>query len=151
MSIEADPNSIIGYVNLGLFAQAVLKELHEIEDNEGNLPPNVESLGVAMRSLAFLDTGRTVDPGGLSNLVFNSYEEISTLFQALEKSSLGVSDLESLVGLLRKVSAPETPPRQRLSNAQDAARFFSGLSERAVADSRFPEEWMPTGVKEFVG
>jgi len=142
---HGDPTSTIGYVTLGLFSNAVLRELFAIVDECGELPKK-EAIQAAIDSLRDLER-----PGSVSvaseRLCFRGYEAAVTLFDVLESGETQYTQTAELVDLLEKVKAG--PKEPRVENAESAISFFRQLSRRASVNSQVPQQLIPAGVRQL--
>lgn len=142
MSIEQGTLSSVGFVNVGLFCQAVVNELFAIEDSKGRLPPHPASLKVAVESLKFIEGEQVADP---SSVAFKSYEALVILSGTGSTQSVG--DVKELLAC---IVDDTTPAPTRLTKTEQAIDIFTKFSSRALMNVRSPEDRMPEGVSKLV-
>jgi hypothetical protein len=170
MLLVGDPTASIGYVTVGLFSSAVLRNLFAIEDAEaGNVQTDAidnfaaddsnlvhareagnvqtDAIDNAIKSLKALEdpSSKTGVPPHL--LAFRTYEGASTLFEVLEDETQlrRPSDVASL--LENVLAPPPSPTRKAL--ALSAIAFFRKLSRQASINSQMPEQGIPARVREL--
>jgi hypothetical protein len=134
----------VGFITLGLFSHTLLDELREIERNPSsgskkNLQLAIESIK-ALRGEIPLD--RTTNR---RDLLFQDYQEASTLQEILNTTPLPIEDLESLLQKINTGTELETLK----ANVEQAVAFFKKLAQRAILNIEFEDEQVPLGVYQL--
>jgi len=154
MAIETNPLSGIGYVNLALFSQALLRELFRIQDNSGQLPEGHDMLDNARATLDYLtgqgDTQNEDEELPRSSCPLRRYESLATFYEVFEESPGEVKSFGSIAEILRDVLNEQSQKTERLEKVEKAIIFLRKVSERAIEKMRYPEDAMPKGVHELV-
>lgn len=133
----------MGYVTLGLFTNALLDELLEIRRHIDDAPERTKIIKLAIKSLEAVDSPQSVDPKLLPDLVFQDYQEVSTLRKILSSSSMSSSDLvRNLIDICDTIDS-----NKRGKDVLAAIGFFSELSHKSIVNAERTEERIPPGVK----
>jgi hypothetical protein len=142
---QTDPRGSIGYVTLGLFSNALLRELFAIVDNKEK---SVATIQNAIDSLKDLDQPVASEVGASEDLAFRSYQAYATLFDVLDSHQTAFTrpgEVASLLeGVLKAASLGE-----RQANARQAIVFFRNLAKRAAVNSQVPQDEIPAGVRQL--
>jgi len=146
MAIEADPRTAIGYVSVGLFSHAILRELFEVEDSNGEKTPEEAVFARAISSLNDYENPGSVK---LRRPAFRSYQAVVTLCQVLELRPKGVDSARKLSEELSRIIDGSTVAEDRLRSAQMAIGFFTELAKRAAINTQAPHEDIPAEVRQL--
>lgn len=140
---HGDPRAGIGYVTLGLFSNAVLRELFAIVDSAGELRKS-PAIQAAIDSLNDLEHPGSAT-GVSGRLRFRGYEAVVTLCDVLESSDYHTPT--EVANLLQSVLAPQQ--EDRLKQAEAGISFFRQLSRQASINSQVPQQDVPAGVRQL--
>lgn len=136
----------VGFVTLGLFSNALLNELFEAQREPGSAPKCAEMINLAIDSLESVNCG-DLPADGVSELVFQDYQEVSTLRATLSQAA--ISDVDSLSGVLKKIISPEIEEPARRENIECSIHFFIELAKSAIINAEYSVEDVPLGVRHL--
>ncbi|HUX02695.1 MAG: hypothetical protein WBD63_10865 [Phycisphaerae bacterium] len=149
---KRDIRDSMGYVTLGLFAHALLDELLDARTARKSRPAHSDMIELAIESLSALENPRRTSPSRVPDLVFQTYQEVSTLRRLLQAKKVpSVSDPGSLKALLcTVVDKGKGIPKPRRAKAIDQSMtFFAELAKQAIINAESPEEKIPSGVRQI--
>lgn len=136
----------VGYVTLGLFSNALLNELFEAKQETSIAPVRIEMITLAIESLENVSCENL--PAGLaSKLVFQDYQEVSTLRTTL--SSSAINNVSGLSGILKTIINSEIDEPIRRTNIDNSILFFSTLAHSAIINAERTTEDAPLGVRHL--
>jgi len=133
----------MGYVTLGLFTSALLDELLKIKKNPGATPEHTQVIKLTIDSLNAIKSPKAVDKQSLPDLVFQDYQEVSTLRKTLSSFSKSIDDIVKTLNDICITSDSE----KRSKDVYDAILFFMELAHRSIINAECTEERVPPGVK----
>ena len=139
----------VGYVSLGLFAHAVLSELSQARSKPGTAPTRKKAIELAIRSLEAMQSATTLKPSESKNLVFRSYQEVTTL-RRMFSADQRVKSPDDLQNTLKVIVADDTKENDRLASIKVTMHFFSEVARKAVLNAEYSEERVPPGVRLLV-
>jgi len=137
---STDPESSVGYLTLGVFAQSIAERLIEAEGGDASSSQQV--LKEAIEALNAVKEHRyeEVETAGLRP--FPDYDQVSALYEVLSRASQGIEDVLALLTEMKNSPAAiENTTRER------AVRFFDDLASEALQLSRRPPEGIPSGIR----
>lgn len=137
----------IGYVTLGLFSHAVLKELLEAESNPSTAPERRNMINLSIDSLLALDSPDEIKLPRLADLVFQDYQEITTL-QNVFKTHRKFKRSTDLKEALENIVRDDSNETQRTECIRNVISFFKELALKAIINAETPEERVPPGVRQ---
>lgn len=115
-------------------------------------PAHSDMIELAIESLSALENPRRTSPSRVPDLVFQTYQEVSTLRRLLQAKKVpSVSDPGSLKALLcTVVDKGKGIPKPRRAKAIDQSMtFFAELAKQAIINAESPEEKIPSGVRQI--
>jgi hypothetical protein len=139
----------VGYVSLGLFAHAVLDELSEVRSKPETPPTRKKAIELAIRSLGAMQSATSLKPFESKNLVFRSYQEVTTL-RRMFSAGQRIKSPDELQSILSAIIGDDTKKSDRLASIEAAMLFFSELARKAVLNAEYSEERVPPGVRQLV-
>jgi len=141
-----DIKDSIGYVTLGLFANALLDELLEAASNPESSPKKKSMIELAMDSIqAFQDPG-SIERPRFEELVFQDYQEAKALRKTLRSPQATFNNVSNLFDSLMNIINDDVSSEKRKINIHKSITFFCKLGREAIIDAECPEEQIPAGV-----
>jgi len=145
---KRDIRDSIGYVTLGLFSNALIDELLESEQTPDTPLQHRPMLELAIDSIKEVECPGTIKRPRLEELVFQDYQEASTLRKTLGLPSTPQRDISDLLESLESlINVKETKNRKK--NILKVIDFFCQLGRAAIVNSERPEEQVPPGVAQL--
>ncbi len=128
---QRDTYTVMHHINLGFFADAVLRELYAIRDAGAARSPASPNLCQALESLRALPGVEEPAVEPKRGLAFRTYEEYCVLRRVFSRSPAGLSTPQELLGVLawKDAGAPEAVLPESLDRA---TVFFETLGDEAV-------------------
>ena len=142
-----DPRASMGYVTVGLFSHALLRELFSIEEAKGELGPVSKNIRCAIASLEDISNPREEDAG--NTLVFRTYESVAALYQTFDSKPSQLENPNQVKELLDKILNPATERAERLAVTPKAITFFRALAQQAAINTQYPQDEIPAGVRKL--
>lgn len=139
----------IGYVTLGLFTHALLDELLEAKSRPENPPHRCDMINLAIESITSIEKPEESISSNTADLVFQNYQEITTLNEALSVHR-EPSDLRELQEVLNNIVESHVDSQKRGENIKKGIDFFAEVARRAIINAECPEEQVPPGVRQLV-
>jgi len=139
----------IGYVTLGLFTHALLDELLEAKSKPESAPIRKKMITLAVESLSEIESTEESKSLPTSDLVFQNYQEVTTLREVLSKQQ-ELKTSSQLRKLLNAVIQSDIDKEERAENIDKGIGFFAELARRAIIKAECPEERVPPGVRQLV-
>jgi len=139
----------IGYVTLGLFSHALLAELSEARSTPDTSPRRKRAMTLAIESLGAIEKPDDYEPAQRKKLVFQNYQEVTTLRKMLSRERR-VETLNELRSILDAVVQAHTEKSERVASIDRAISFFSELARKAVINAEYSEERVPPSVRQLV-
>ena len=142
-----DPRASMGYVTVGLFSHALLRELFSIAEAEGASVPASKNILCAIASLEDIGNPGAEDAGDV--LVFQTYESVSVLYQTFDLKLGGLEHPDQVKALLDQILDLQTEPAKKLEATLQAIAFFRALAQQAAINTQYPQDEIPAGVREL--
>ncbi len=145
MTDSSDPESSVGYITLGVFAQSIAERLSEaaisdVSSLQSGLDEAISALErVKDRRYEEVETTAGLRP-------FQDYDQVTALYEVLARDDPGVG-IDNMVAFLKQMrDDPEHFEQQRRDRI---IRFFDALAIEALQLSRRPPEGIPSGVRDL--
>ena len=136
----------VGFVTLGLFSNALLNELLDAQQKLSIPPERSEMIDLAIESLESVGCAQ-IPVKVVSTLVFQDYQEISTLRKTFSQTE--INDVSGLSEVLKKIIDPEIDEKTRRINIDSSIHFFSTLARSAIMNAEYSVEDVPLGVRHL--
>ena len=140
----------VGYVSLGLFASALLEELLEAASDPSVAPKKTEMIKLGIDSLEAFEKPKPIERSRFGFLVFQNYQQASTLRKTVSLHGSGSGDIGELCGVLRKIIGNEVSASERSKSIKNAMGFFCELARASIMNAERQEERIPQGVIKLV-
>ena len=144
-----DIKESIGYVTLGLFANALIDELLEAGSHPESPPKEKPMIKLAVDSIEAFEKADVGNRQGFEELVFQDYQEARALRKTLRSREATFDSASSLRDSLKKIVEAEISKEERKENIRMAITFFCKLGREAIIDAECSEEQIPPGVIRF--
>ncbi|MBN2594343.1 MAG: hypothetical protein JXA81_12615 [Sedimentisphaerales bacterium] len=144
-----DIKDSIGYVTLGLFANALIDELLEAGSHPESPPENKPMIELAVDSIDAFENADSVSRPGFEELVFQDYQEARALRKMFRSRGATFDSASSLRDSLKKIVEANVSKETRKDNIHMAIIFFCKLGREAIIDAECSEEQIPPGVIRF--
>ncbi len=136
----------IGYVTLGLFSNALLKELQEAANNPGCVPEHREMIDLAIDSFHEIQSPKSITRPRFADLVFQKHQEANALRKTLSSSKTNPREMNKVLDTIVK---EEVTSDRRSKGIEKAVDFFRELARTAIIKAECPEERIPPGVAQL--
>ena len=141
-----DIKDSIGYVTLGLFANALIDELLQAASDPESPLTQKPMITLAMDSIQAFEKPGSIKAPRFEELVFQDYQEATALRKTLRSSEATFNDVSTLRDSLDKIVDADVNKETRKENIHKAITFFCKLGREAIVDAECPEEQIPPGV-----
>jgi len=144
-----DIKDSIGYVTLGLFANALIDELLEAGSHPELPPERKPMIKLAVDSVEAFEKVDPANRQGFEELVFQDYQEARALRKMLRSREATFDSASALRDSLKKIVEAEVSKEEREENIRMVITFFCKLGQEAIIDAERSEEQIPPGVIRF--
>jgi hypothetical protein len=144
-----DIKDSIGYVTLGLFANALIDELLEAGSHPESPPPKKPMIELAVNSIDAFENSDSVNRPDFEELIFQDYQEASALRKTLRSKEADFENASALRDSLKEIIKENVGKETRKDNIHRVIIFFCKLGREAIIDAECSEEQIPPGVIRF--